>query len=122
MKSSVLFTICAALFLVHQVLQKFMNISVPLIDNYLDPLLFMPILLHLIKLEREFFLKRKYTFSIWQIILWTIAMSIVAEYFFPKWNPKFVSDIIDVILYFVGAIIYYIADDNTFKKYIDEKK
>ena len=93
-----------------------MNIRFKLGDNYLDPLLLMPILLHLIKWERQWLLKRKYTFRFVEIIVWTVSISIIAEYFFPKWNNKFTADCIDVLLYFAGAVIYYFVDIKTINR------
>lgn len=40
--------------LIHQILQEILGVHVPIVDSYLDPLLFLPILLQLILLERRF--------------------------------------------------------------------
>ncbi len=116
MSSKTVFILSVSLFLLHQLAQKLMNINFEPADNYLDPLLLMPILLHLIKMERQWLLKRKYTFRFWEIILWTVSISIITEYFFPKWNNKFTADYIDVLLYFAGVVIYYFADEQTINK------
>lgn len=99
-----------------------MNIRLELADNYLDPLLLMPILLHFIKLERQWILKRKYYFPLWEIIIWTVSISIITEYFFPKWNNKFTADYVDVLLYFAGAIIYYFIHKQTINKTMKLRK
>lgn len=46
------------LVLLHQSLEKLLEIRIPVIDNYLDPLLLMPILLHLMLWERRILFKK----------------------------------------------------------------
>ncbi len=103
-------------------MQKLMNISFPLADNYADPLLLMPVLLHLIKIERQFLFQKKYNFTLPEVILWSVVISIITEYFFPKWNTKFAGDIIDVLLYFAGALLYFFTDRSKMNKQLENKK
>ncbi|TYR37502.1 hypothetical protein FXV77_05720 [Sphingobacterium phlebotomi] len=92
-KSVILFTICAFLFILHQYLQKIAGISLPLVDSYLDPLLCMPILLHLIVWERKLFHRRtEYTLSLSHIVGYILLVSILCEIVFPLWNEKMTAD------------------------------
>lgn len=102
-----LFYVCIVLFGIHQFLEKGMQVRIPLLDNYLDPLLFMPILLHLITAERRFFTKNHtYRLPLLIVIVYVGIASILAELVFPVFNPKLVGDPIDVCLYVLGAGFY----------------
>ncbi|HTO14274.1 MAG TPA: hypothetical protein VLZ83_00775 [Edaphocola sp.] len=83
-------------------------IRIPFADNYLDPLLFMPILLHCILWEQRFIFKKGLNFKLGtsEIIIWLIIISILTEYFFPKWNLGFTADIWDVFPYGLGTIFF----------------
>jgi hypothetical protein len=103
-----LFTACLALFIAHQLLQKVLNISLPYVDSYLDPLLCMPILLYLLLIERSYFWKQKVTsLSSATIIAATVFIIVISEIFFPLYTTAFVFDEIDIALYFLGAGFYY---------------
>lgn len=56
---SPVFIICTILFLVHQIMQKGLDIHFNLLDRYLDNLLAMPIILTFLMLERRYLLGRK---------------------------------------------------------------
>lgn len=106
-KSAILFTICAFLFILHQYLQKIAGISLSLVDSYLDPLLCMPILLHLIVLERKLFHRRtEYTLSLAHIVGYVLLVSILCEIVFPLWNEKMTADPWDIACYAMGGFIY----------------
>ena len=94
--------------LFHQLLQKVWNLNLSLIDSYLDPLLFMPILLHLILLERRYLFGKgsAYVFSWTQILTIIALIAVLCEYFFPRWNASFTADYIDVLCYLLGGILF----------------
>ncbi|MCW5927001.1 MAG: hypothetical protein KIT80_08835 [Chitinophagaceae bacterium] len=102
------FTIFVVVFVAHQLLQKVLKIPVPVADSYLDAFLFMPILLHLILWERRLLFKKgeSYTLSYADIFILFVVVSIVCEYFFPKWNKQFTVDFSDVICYLAGATLF----------------
>lgn len=96
------------IFLTHQILQKGLGINIQFIDSYLDPLLFLPILLHLVLWERRvlFGLDSLHVLS-WQGILTITALvSVLAEYFFPLWSANFTRDYWDVLCYFIGGVFF----------------
>lgn len=107
-----IFLLCVAFFLLHQIAQKTLGIGISWADSYLDPLLLMPILLQGITWERSWLLGKRIQLQIPEIIFWTIAASILFEYFFPKWNTKFTADIWDVACYFAGSILFYFTKKN----------
>lgn len=97
-----------ALVLIHQIVQKVLDINIPLIDSFLDPILFMPILLHLILWERRYLFGKGpgYVLSWSQMLMVLIFVSILCEYFFPQWNDKFTMDYWDIVCYAIGAFIF----------------
>lgn len=92
----------------HQVLQKILNIRVPIVDSYLDPLLFLPILLQLILLEQRYIFAKGpyYVLSWFQILIVILLMSIICELLFPIWSHSFTTDYIDAICYLLGGTVF----------------
>lgn len=106
-KSRILFIFCLTVFLVHQFLERVARIEIPILDNYLDPLLAMPVILHLVTLERRFLTKNPtYKLPLLHIILYVVVITIFAEVIFPRVNPKLVGDPVDVLMYVIGAGVY----------------
>jgi len=93
---------------IHQIMQKVLNWNFSLIDAYLDPLLFMPILLHLILWERRFIFKKgtHYILPWIQILALFIFVSVLCEFFFPRWSARFTMDYWDVLCYAIGALVF----------------
>lgn len=113
------FIVTAFVALAHQILQKILAISIPWADSFLDPLLFLPILLHLMLLERRFVfgLGGEYTFR-WYHIFCTVALiSLICELLFPYWSAAFTSDYNDVICYAIGGVVFGIFQNAPVKKY-----
>lgn len=114
------FTGMLLLALLHQSLQKLLEIRIPVIDNYLDPLLLMPMLLHLMLWERRILFKKdlQYVFSLSEVIILFIIVSFVVEYLFPRWNAGFTADGWDVVCYACGTIIFYFFFNVPYRKAI----
>jgi len=108
---------CCLIFGIHQIIQKGLNYHLGFFDNYLDPILSMPILLGLILQERQFLLTRffyskepiKYQFSILEIVIATLFFAIIFEEGFPKWSPNFTKDYSDYLAYGCGALIFHLS-------------
>ncbi len=103
---------CLFLFIAHQVSQKTLGWKIPILDSYLDPLLCLPIFMGMMLVERRFFLKKRnynkvYTFSILEVIVIAISLSIVFEEGFPRWSDQFTKDYFDYLFYFVGALFFH---------------
>ncbi|MBK6619936.1 MAG: hypothetical protein IPH04_06420 [Saprospirales bacterium] len=100
--------LCAVLFLLHQISQKGLGMSIPLADNYLDTLLCMPLLLTGFQAEQaRFWGKRR--FGPFEIFCITAFLSFVFEWVFPRLSPRFTADWLDVAAYFAGAMAWYVA-------------
>jgi hypothetical protein len=96
------------LVLIHQIVQKVLGFNIPIVDSFLDPLLFMPILLHLILWEQRFLYGKgsHYVLSRRQIISILVFVAVFCEYFFPRWNNNFTMDYWDIICYTIGTLLF----------------
>lgn len=109
-KPLLLFLVCLALFCIHQFLERVVHIEIALLDNYLDPLLFMPVLLHLFTIERRLLTGNpSYRLPLIHVALYLGIVSVLAEAVFPAFNAKLVGDPLDVCLYILGAALYVLA-------------
>lgn len=95
--------------LIHQLAQKVLGWNIPIVHAYLDPLLFMPILLHLTLWERRVLFRAldDYQLEWWRIVAIFILASVVAEMVFPRLSTRFTADPYDVACYGLGAILYW---------------
>jgi hypothetical protein len=115
MKTHPLFIPAFIIFLLHQLLEKIYHIHISLADQYLDPLLCMPILLGIWQLEQYHLYRRHLNlFQIWSL---TILLSILFEVGFPRFSSEFTADWRDVVLYFIGTTFFV-----TIKNYAPRRK
>ena len=98
--------VCLGVFLLHQLVQKGFGIDIPVVHEYIDPLLAMPILLGALLVEREMFFGRP-RLTVVEVVLYTIILACIFEYLFPRWSRAFYYDPIDFIFYGLGAVIFY---------------
>ena len=108
---SPVFIICTVVFIIHQLVQKVLDIHFLLFDRYLDNLLAMPIILTLLMIERRYLLGRKRTFSlsVLEIIIATTFIVLVAEIAFPLLSRDFTTDWWDLLFYALGSFIFYLT-------------
>lgn len=111
-----LYILSAILFLVHQLLQKFWQISLPLADQYLDPLLCMPLLLGIWQWEKKILFDHAISFA--EIWILTFLLSLLFEIGFPILSPRFTSDWRDVLLYFAGTTLFSISQNAPFSDHL----
>ncbi|MFC3198379.1 hypothetical protein ACFOET_12215 [Parapedobacter deserti] len=92
----------------HQLTQKILAISLPLADNYLDALLFMPILLHLVLWERRAIFAQggAHVLHPLHILIILALASVFAEHLLPRWSARFTADVWDMVCYAVGALLF----------------
>jgi hypothetical protein len=93
---------------IHQIFQKVIGFNISIVDSFLDPLLFMPILLHLILWEQRFLFAKgsRYVLSWRRITSILVFVTVLCEYFFPRWSNSFTMDYWDAIFYVVGAVFF----------------
>jgi hypothetical protein len=98
------------LFLVHQIIEKGFNYSIPISDAYLDDLVCMPIILGIGTQIIQWIhpVKSLYFLDKNAIILTVIFYSILFEGILPFVNPSiYIVDWVDIVMYSVGAILFY---------------
>jgi hypothetical protein len=98
------FLLSVVFFIVHYFLQK-AGVALPLIDDYLDDLLCMPVILSIALAGMRLFFKY-YALSTFQIIFAVIYCAIVFELLLPMHSSKYTADVADLILYGVGAVFF----------------
>lgn len=103
------FVCFAVLFISHQIAQWILKVQLKCIDSYLDPVLMMPISLHILLWERRYCLGRTgdYTFSKSMLLYYFLLVSILFEIVFPAIQPKFIADWLDVLCYGLGTFFFY---------------
>ncbi|MFD2595182.1 hypothetical protein [Sphingobacterium griseoflavum] len=91
-------------------MDKFFDVHIWLLDHYLDPLLLMPIFLHVYLWERRLlFGKPLHDVLTWRtIVVLCLLVSFIAEWCFPVLNDRFTSDWLDVACYMVGALVFFL--------------
>lgn len=104
----IVYFLCATLFVVHQLLQKVLAVNVPFVDDFLDSFLLLPLVLHIILMERYWLFGIKEPLSIYTIVAFFILISIVSEIVFPWLSPRFTADAWDVLAFALGGIVYYL--------------
>jgi len=102
------FVLLLILEITHQLTDKILQIRLPILDNYLDPLLLIPILLQLMLWERNTFWKQEkaFVFSKLQLVAIFFIVCVITEYFYPIWKSSFTADIWDVVCYGIGTLIF----------------
>lgn len=119
---SPVFIICALLFVIHQVLQKWLDINFPLVDNYFDNLLAMPIILSLLLVERQYLFKKGKTYRLsgLDVVIATIFIIVISEIVFPLLSEKFTTDWWDVVCFIAGSLLFY-TTINTIPEKISDR-
>ena len=106
---SPVFLICLALFLLHQLLQKGLQIQMALADRYLDAFLAMPVILTLLLAEKRWLWKKKasYRLTTLTIAITTAYIIVMVEVIFPWLSDKFTTDWLDIICYIAGSLLFH---------------
>lgn len=102
------FLIALSLAAAHQLLQKLWTVPINMIDSFLDPLLFIPIVLHLTLMERRFLFGKGplYILPRLHILLIVGVVSFVCELLFPLWSDSFTADPLDAVCYILGGLAF----------------
>ena len=110
---------CIASFIVGSIVYTFQyfNYTLPkIINNFLNDFLITPIVLYICLWVLILIRKDKYfTISLVMVLYVCAFYSFIFEYIAPKFLVRYTADIIDIILYFLGGIIFYILQKKNFK-------
>ena len=100
-----------------------LNLSLPtIVTNYANDLLYLPLVLGAI----EFLIRRlkrdsSFKLSLGFVIFLACAYSIYFEYYLPKANARYTADWIDVFLYLVGGIGYFLIGNKRKHTVLEEE-
>lgn len=109
----IIFIVCLAAYLLTKLL-IFTEVPVgSFAKNYLADLLCMPIILSIIQyiVQRFNLHSRQQHVPIVAVLALTIYWSFYFEYYLPKQSDLYVGDSIDVLMYFLGSILFIINQE-----------
>ena len=112
--SNPVFLVCLFLASSNQVLEKMLGIFVPYVHSYLDDLVCFPIVLTL-GLATYRLVQPNYKLTAWHIWPVVVIYSVYFEWYLPQTSAAYTSDIVDVLMYVLGALIFqrYINRSST---------
>lgn len=96
-------------------LLQFFNVKLPLlVNNYLNDFLIIPIVLSLSLLVLRLIRKdSSFTISISIILYVFFFYSVFFEYYMPKISTRYTSDMVDVLLYFLGGVWFWVLQKKS---------
>lgn len=116
MRAHPLYIAACILFILHQLLQRVWSVPLPWADQFLDPLLCMPILLGLLQWEQRLLYRRRLrTGDYW---LLTLVLALLFELVFPRLSSGFTADYRDALLYFAGTAGFLWVQQRTRQRII----
>ncbi|MCM5530239.1 hypothetical protein [Parasegetibacter sp. NRK P23] len=110
--------VCLLLFALHQLMVRVWHIHIEWLDNWLDPLVFMPVFLRGLAVEGWVWGDRK-TLGATDVFSAVIYISLLVEGLFPLMSPRFTADWIDVLCYLLGGLAYLWAHGGSENDIID---
>ena len=100
------------LLVAHQVLERVLDVRIPLLDNYLDPLLSVPLLVGALQAERRWLLgdRPEARLHVAQLVGLTLAIAVVGEEVFPRLDAlRQTRDVWDYLAYGLGGLVTWLA-------------
>lgn len=98
------------------VFQK-LNITLPKwINNYLNDGIAMLLVLKIVDVVVYYIYKKQITRNIQYVIGIVIYFSFIFEYLYPKFHSRYTADWWDVLVYFIGAMLFLIIENYDYKK------
>lgn len=103
------FLVACFVFWLNQFLEKILGFYILFAHAYLDDLLAMPVVLGItLQVYRWIHpLKENFTFSKAQVVVGWVYFSFLFEFLLPRWSSTYTADILDVLCYGIGAIIFH---------------
>jgi hypothetical protein len=106
----ILVVVSGLLFLIHQYVQLVIQLNIAFLDNYLDPVVLMPLILYALLWERRLILRnRNSVLSYTDILGYFLIMVLIGEVLFPVISNTFTADYWDIPAYAFGTLSYVLA-------------
>lgn len=81
------------------------------VNNYVNDFICLPLVLSIGQFVVRRIKRYPYLIVPLHVILMTaLYFSIYFEWFLPEYNPRYTGDIVDVVLYFMGAMYFFISE------------
>ncbi len=103
--------VTVAVFVVHQLLQRLLSVDIGLLDGYLDPFCAAPILLGLLRMERQLVFRVPQLSGL-ETATATLVLAILFEEVFPRYGEGFRHDALDYLFYGLGGVYFYFLINN----------
>ena len=104
------FWLVLILFLLHQIIQKLLELHLLWIDDYFDP--FACAMLALFVAQRHFSILQRdsaFQLAVWQVLVTVTVLAIISEELFPVLSVRFTKDYWDYLAFAVGGFLFYIS-------------
>ena len=106
------FIVPAVLVLLHQALQYWFGVTIPFLDDYLDPFCLGALALHGVRIERRFLFNRLLLLT--DALAVILFLALVSEGLFPYLSDKFTRDGWDVVAMGAGALWFAVTLPQAF--------
>lgn len=107
------------LFIISMVVYVFQKLNITLpkwINNYLNDGIAMLLVLKIVDVVVYYIYKKQITRNIQYVIGIVIYFSFIFEYLYPKFHSRYTADWWDVLVYFIGAMLFLIIENYDYKK------
>ncbi len=97
-------------FVAHQIVQKLLQLSIPLIDSCFDPFACAVLALFIAEQEQKIIRQNQnYYFQVYELLGIVLFLAILSEEIFPILSSRFTKDIYDYFSFGAGAFYFYFA-------------
>lgn len=111
-KILLLFWVCFTIFMLNLLLLNLNNMLPEFFSSYLNDLLCLPIVLSICLFVIRFFSKyEQIKISLFSAFSLAALYSIYFEIYLPDVTERYTSDVVDVILYFTGAFVFWLVQN-----------
>ena len=107
------FWVCLTIFLLNLLLLNLTSILPKFFSSYLNDLLCLPIVLSICLFVIRFFSKdEQIKISLFSAFSLAAFYSIYFEIYLPDVTERYTSDVVDVLLYFTGAFVFWLVQKS----------
>ena len=104
LRAYLLFIMASTLFIIHQLVEPF--IHQPIIDSYLDDILFLPVVYSIVLVLMRPFTSSSFILPVPMMFLGWATTSFFTEWLFPLLSPQHTADLLDVLAYALGGVLF----------------